>query len=113
MSYIDMEKLQYTVRHENKLLIPFIMENNSTGKTLSLFYADSEALERMTTPEQDGKCYVWRFARSHKKVEKKGATSGNVMEVVSISPDCEYKSLLVKVIPSGPACHTGKESCYD
>ncbi len=84
-----------------------IIQDANGGAVLSLFYANEEALEKT---KQTG--YVWRFSRSKKKVMKKGATSGNVQKVVSMSFDCDLDALLVRVIPSGPACHKDTISCF-
>ncbi len=88
-------------------LIPAIIQDDSTGEVLSLFYLDKEALEKT---RKTGK--IWRYSRTLGKVVQKGATSGNILAVSKIQKDCMGKSLLISVKPSGPACHTGKRSCY-
>ncbi|MFH1785212.1 MAG: bifunctional phosphoribosyl-AMP cyclohydrolase/phosphoribosyl-ATP diphosphatase HisIE [Candidatus Micrarchaeota archaeon] len=88
-------------------LIPLIVQDADSGSVLSLFYANQDAIDRM---KKEG--YVWRYSRSKKKLMKKGEESGNFLKVVSISPDCDSDALLVKVRPTGPACHTGAFSCF-
>ncbi|MBI5046281.1 bifunctional phosphoribosyl-AMP cyclohydrolase/phosphoribosyl-ATP diphosphatase HisIE [Candidatus Micrarchaeota archaeon] len=88
-------------------LIPMIIQDSANGVVLSLFYANKEAIEKTIKTG-----YVWRYSRSNGKLMKKGASSGNFMKVVSLSLDCDGDALLVKVKPSGPACHSGKISCF-
>lgn len=87
-------------------LIPMVIQD-AGGAVLSLFYANEDAITRI---KETG--YLWRYSRSRKKLMKKGGQSGNFMKVVSLSTDCDSDALLVKVIPDGPACHTGKYSCF-
>ena len=91
-----------------KGIIPAIVQDASSGKVLSLYYLDRKALEKT---KKTG--FLWRFSRTFGRVVKKGAQSGNTQRVVSVEPDCEGKSLLVRVVPNGPACHKGRNSCYD
>ncbi len=88
-------------------LVPAVIQDEKSGKVLSLYYFNREALQKTRKTKM-----LWRFSRTLGKVVRKGATSGNTQKVVSISPDCEGKSLLVRVIPNGPACHKGSSSCY-
>ncbi|OBU96479.1 phosphoribosyl-AMP cyclohydrolase [Lentilactobacillus parabuchneri] len=55
---------------------------------------------------------TWFWSRSRKELWHKGATSGNTQQIVSIDIDCDEDTLLMKVIPAGPACHTGHTSCF-
>lgn len=95
------------IKFDQNGLVPLIIQDADSGAVLSLFYANQEALDRMN---QSG--YVWRYSRSKKKLMKKGEESGFFQKVVSISPDCDSDALLVLVRPTGPACHTGKSSCF-
>ena len=95
------------MRFDKDGLIPMIIQDATTGVVLSLFYANRESLEKM---KKAG--FVYRYSRSKKKVMKKGEESGNSMTVVSIESDCDKDALLVRVQPSGPACHTGQHSCF-
>ena len=56
--------------------------------------------------------YTWFYSRSRQTLWNKGATSGNVQKVVSITADCDDDTLLVKVVQTGSACHTGSHSCF-
>lgn len=107
MINLDVRHLQYS-RVEEESLIPAIIQDCNSGEVLSLFYMNPEALKKSLETEQ-----VWRYSRTHRRVMMKGEESGNTMKIVSVSPDCEYKSLLVKVNPKGPACHTGEKSCFN
>ncbi len=95
------------LKYNEKGLIPAIVTDARTGKVLMLAYMNSESLE--ITINERRTCF---FSRSRNELWRKGATSGNVQEVVSISTDCDKDTLLVSVIPAGHACHTGEESCF-
>lgn len=95
------------LKFDDRGLVPMIIQDANGGAVLSLFYANKEVLERM---ESTG--YVWRFSRSANKVMKKGTDSGNLQKVISIAPDCDGDAILVRVLPSGPACHKGMVSCF-
>ena len=94
------------LKYNDKGLIPAIVTDARTGKVLMLAYMNSESLE--ITLKEEKTCF---FSRSRNELWRKGATSGNVQQVVSIATDCDKDTLLVSVIPAGPACHTGSESC--
>lgn len=89
-------------------LVPMIIQDVDSGSVLSLFYADQKAIDKM---EKEG--YVWRYSRSKKKLMKKGEESGFFQKISSMKFDCDCDAILIKVQPSGPACHTGKLSCFD
>lgn len=88
-------------------LIPMIIQDSDSGAVLSLVYANVESLRNM---RRTG--YVWRYSRQQGRVIRKGDTSGNRQKVVGIAWDCDKDSLLVRVRPTGPACHTGQFSCF-
>lgn len=88
-------------------LIPAIVQEDSTGEVLMLAYMNRESLAKTF---ETG--YTWFYSRSRKKLWNKGATSGHLQKVVSIDADCDDDTLLVKVIQKGPACHTGRHSCF-
>lgn len=73
-----------------------------------LAWADDQALEATRSTSE---AHFW--SRSRDELWHKGATSGNVMAVVDISVDCDEDTLLYSVHPTGPACHTGRHSCFD
>lgn len=95
------------LKYNDQGLIPAIITDARTGKVLMLAYMNSESLE--ITIEEERTCF---FSRSRNELWRKGETSGNVQQVVSIATDCDKDTLLISVIPAGPACHTGNESCF-
>src|SRR5437870_8222329 len=88
-------------------LVPAIVQDAGTGAVLMLAYMDREALEATLRTRE-----VHFHSRSRGRLWKKGETSGNVMHLVSLVPDCDADALLVKVHPAGPACHTGDATCF-
>jgi len=88
-------------------LAPVIIADATTGAVLTLGYANEEALERTVATRS-----TWLWSRSRGELWNKGATSGNTQRVVSVSIDCDADALLYRVIPAGPACHTGAMSCF-
>lgn len=88
-------------------LIPAIVQDAETAQVLMLAYMNMESL-RLTL--QTNETHFW--SRSRKELWHKGATSGNIQEVVDIHVDCDADTLLIRVNPAGPACHTGEQSCF-
>ena len=88
-------------------LIPAIVQDNNTKKVLMLGFMNEEAVEQTL---QTGK--VVFFSRTKNRLWMKGETSGNTLSVVSITPDCDNDTLLIKAIPAGPVCHTGTDTCF-
>ena len=88
-------------------LIPAVVTDVNTGDVLMVAYMNKESL-RLTL--ETG--YTWFWSRSRQELWNKGATSENLQKVVEIFSDCDDDTLLVKVIPAGPACHTGNYSCF-
>ncbi|NQW18990.1 MAG: bifunctional phosphoribosyl-AMP cyclohydrolase/phosphoribosyl-ATP diphosphatase HisIE [Chloroflexi bacterium] len=95
------------VKFNDAGLIPAIVQDADTGDVLTLAYMNQEALEK-TLEGPD----VWFFSRSRNELWHKGETSGNYLKVVSVVEDCDADAMLVKVKPTGPACHTGEQSCF-
>lgn len=96
-----------TIQYNQDGLIPVIIQNAETKEVLTLAYANEEAVQKtMDTNE------TWLYSRSRKELWNKGATSGNTQKVTAVRLDCDGDSLIYEVIPSGPACHTGKDSCF-
>jgi len=89
-------------------LIPAIVQNAETGRVLMLAYMNSEAF---SLTKSTGLCHFW--SRSRNEIWKKGETSGNTLNVLSMEFDCDADSILVFVEPVGPSCHNGTESCFD
>ncbi len=89
-------------------LVPAIVQDADDGTVLMLGFMNQEAL-RQTLEERQ----VVFWSRSKKRLWKKGETSGNILDLVSVEADCDRDALLVKAIPRGPVCHTGQRSCFD
>lgn len=89
-------------------LIPAIIQDEKTNKVLMLGYMNEESL---TKTNETGK--VTFFSRSRQELWTKGETSGNYLFVKSIAKDCDDDTLLIKVEPAGPVCHTGNDTCFD
>jgi phosphoribosyl-ATP pyrophosphohydrolase/phosphoribosyl-AMP cyclohydrolase len=84
-----------------------IVQDSATGRVLMLGYMDDEA-ERMT--RETG--HVHFYSRSRQRLWMKGETSGNVLHVVEITPDCDGDALLIAADADGPTCHDGSTSCF-
>ncbi len=95
------------LKYNESGLIPAIVTDARTGKVLMLAYMNSESLA--ITLKEERTCF---YSRSRQELWRKGETSGNVQNVVSIATDCDLDTLLIRVVPAGPACHTGNESCF-
>jgi phosphoribosyl-ATP pyrophosphohydrolase/phosphoribosyl-AMP cyclohydrolase len=89
-------------------LIPVIAQHALTGEVLMLAYANRDALERTLADR-----VMWYFSRSRSALWRKGNTSGNVQRVVSLHGDCDGDAVTARVLPAGPACHTGAANCFD
>ena len=88
-------------------LIPAIIQDNETKNVLMLGYMNQEALDQTLTTNK-----VTFFSRTKNRLWTKGEESGNFLELVSIKEDCDNDTLLVKVKPAGPTCHTGSDTCW-
>jgi phosphoribosyl-ATP pyrophosphohydrolase/phosphoribosyl-AMP cyclohydrolase len=89
-------------------LIPAIIQDNFTSKVLMLGFMNKEAYEKTVAT---GK--VTFFSRTKNRLWTKGEESGNFLNVVSIKEDCDKDTLLIKVKPVGPVCHTGADTCWN
>lgn len=89
-------------------LIPAIIQDAVTNKVLMLGYMNKESLDK--TIEINKVCF---YSRSRNCLWTKGETSGNFLNVVSIKEDCDNDTLLIKVNPVGPVCHTGADTCFN
>ncbi|MBA3890339.1 MAG: phosphoribosyl-ATP diphosphatase [Gemmatimonadaceae bacterium] len=87
-------------------LVTVVAQDATTGAVLMVAHADRDALERtIATGEM-------HYRSRTRGLWHKGATSGNVQVVVSLSPDCDGDAVLARIRPAGPACHTGAVSCF-
>lgn len=102
---IDEKELdRYFVKSE---LIPAVVQEASTGEVLMLAYMNKTSLKKTL---ETG--YTWFWSRSRRELWNKGATSGHLQKVVEMYSDCDDDTLLVKVVQTGAACHTGNHSCF-
>ena len=88
-------------------LVPAIVQEAGSGEVLMLAYMTGE--RRQETFETG---YTWFYSRSRQELWNKGATSGHLQKVVDLRADCDDDTLLVTVIQTGNACHTGAHSCF-
>ena len=96
-----------SIRFDEKGLIPAIVQDYYSKQVLTLAYMNRESLE--ITMREGKTCF---YSRSRGELWRKGETSGNLQQVVSITTDCDQDALVIEVIKDGPACHTGEESCF-
>lgn len=97
---IDFEKLNG--------LVPCVVQDASTNKVLMVAFMTAEAYDKTVREKK-----VTFYSRSKKRLWTKGETSGNSLELVEILQDCDNDSLLIKVNPKGPTCHTGADTCFN
>ena len=88
-------------------LRPAIVQDAADGRVLMLAWMDEEAL-RLT--RETGEAWFW--SRSRERLWRKGESSGNTLAVEELRDDCDGDTLLLRVRPAGPACHTGSVSCF-
>ncbi len=95
------------IRWDERGLVPAIVQDVQSKEVLMLAYMNKESLQRTMETGQ-----TWFYSRSRQGLWNKGATSGHVQHVVELYYDCDADTILVKVEQTGPACHTGKYSCF-
>ena len=88
-------------------LVPAIIQDDKTQKVLMLGFMNEEAYNQT---KETGKVTFW--SRTKNRLWTKGETSGNFLNVVSMEADCDNDTLLIKVNPTGPVCHTGTDTCW-
>lgn len=96
------------LRFDDRGLLPVVVQDVGSGAVLMLAYADREAVEKTLST---GLAHFW--SRSRSALWKKGETSGNTLQVVEVTADCDGDALLVRAHPAGPACHRGTRSCFE
>ncbi|EGQ9316272.1 bifunctional phosphoribosyl-AMP cyclohydrolase/phosphoribosyl-ATP diphosphatase HisIE [Vibrio parahaemolyticus] len=89
-------------------LVPAIVQDFQSSQVLMMGYMNQDALAKTGETGQ-----VTFFSRTKERLWTKGETSGNVLQLVNISLDCDNDTLLVRVNPIGPTCHTGTTTCWD
>lgn len=95
------------LKYDSCGLIPTVAQDAETGQVLMVAWMNAEALH---LTQETGEACFW--SRSRQELWRKGATSGSVLRVLEIWVDCDADTLLLKVDPAGPACHTGTSSCF-
>jgi phosphoribosyl-ATP pyrophosphohydrolase/phosphoribosyl-AMP cyclohydrolase len=96
------------LRFDDRGLIPVVVQDVGSGAVLMLAWANREAVEKTLETRQ---AHFW--SRSRQSLWKKGETSGNILQVVDVTADCDGDSLLVRALPAGPTCHRGTRSCFE
>lgn len=104
MKKLVLKKLDYSKQDG---LIPAVIQDNTTHKVLMLGYMNAEALKKT---EEEG--LVTFYSRSKNRLWTKGETSQNYLYVQEILADCDQDTVLIKVKPAGPVCHTGADTCF-
>ncbi len=89
-------------------LVPAVVQDAQTDKVLMVAFMNKAALEKTIVSGQ-----VTFYSRTKSRLWTKGETSGNYLDVVSRHPDCDRDTLLIKVNPKGPVCHTGADTCFN
>ncbi|MDA3128717.1 bifunctional phosphoribosyl-AMP cyclohydrolase/phosphoribosyl-ATP diphosphatase HisIE [Aliibacillus thermotolerans] len=95
------------IQFDEKGLVPAIVQDAVSKEVLTLAYMNKESLEKTLETKE-----TWFYSRSRQQLWHKGETSGNTQRVTEIRYDCDQDALIVKVIPTGPACHKGDYSCF-
>ena len=95
------------ITFDERGLAPAIVQDAKTGEVLMLAWVDAEAIKRTLETKT-----TWFWSRSRKEYWNKGATSGNLQNLVELRYDCDADALLMRVDPEGPACHTGERTCF-
>ena len=95
------------LRFDSGGLIPAVLQDYETGEVLMVAWMNADAL-RLT--RLTGEAHFW--SRSRQQLWRKGETSGNVVRVRQVLVDCDGDTLLLRVDPAGPACHTGARTCF-
>jgi len=95
------------IKFDEHGLVPAIVQDANTLQVLTLAYMNAESLRRTLETGE-----TWFWSRSRSSLWHKGETSGNKQTVVGISVDCDHDALTVLVVPAGPACHSGAQTCF-
>src|SRR3954465_4140514 len=97
-----------SLRFDAAGLLPVVVQDAGSGAVLMLAYANREAIEKTLATRQ---AHFW--SRSRQSLWRKGETSGNTLQVVEVTADCDGDALLVRARPAGPTCHRGTRSCFE
>ncbi|HKV12485.1 MAG TPA: phosphoribosyl-AMP cyclohydrolase, partial [Thermoanaerobaculia bacterium] len=96
------------LKYDDRGLVAVVVQDVGSGAVLMQAFANREAVERTLETGQ-----AWFWSRSRQALWKKGETSGNTLEVVEVTADCDGDCLLVRARPAGPACHRGTRTCFE
>jgi phosphoribosyl-ATP pyrophosphohydrolase/phosphoribosyl-AMP cyclohydrolase len=105
MAWLSPERPRWA---SDETLLPVVVQDAVDGTVLMLAWANRDALD---ATERTGEAHFW--SRSRNELWRKGETSGNVLHVADIATDCDGDALLYRVHAAGPACHTGRRTCFD
>jgi phosphoribosyl-ATP pyrophosphohydrolase/phosphoribosyl-AMP cyclohydrolase len=106
-TFASAEELISVIRWDERGLAPAIVQDAKTKHVLMMAYMNEASL-RLTFERNE--TVFW--SRSRGELWHKGGTSGNTQRVVSLKLDCDGDTLLIEVVPNGPACHTGETTCF-
>lgn len=107
MSEKTAESIDRNVKFDEKGLVPAVVQDAATGEVLMVAYMNRDSLAMSF---ETGDACFW--SRSRQELWRKGATSGNTMTVKELRIDCDTDTILIRVDPQGPACHTGERTCF-
>ena len=102
-----MKEILKKLKFDQNGLIAAIAQDEKTGEVLMMAWMSLESLELTLASG-----FATYFSRSRNSLWKKGDTSGHFQEIISITTDCDFDCILLKVKQTGVACHTGKKSCF-
>jgi phosphoribosyl-AMP cyclohydrolase len=88
-------------------LVTAVVTDHVTGEVLMLAHMNAEALSRSIATGD-----AWYYSRSRQRLWRKGESSGNTQRIVEMRVDCDQDAVWIKVEQEGPACHTGRRSCF-
>lgn len=103
-----LKEIASEIRWDERGLVPAIVQDASTKQVLMMAYMNEESF-RLSV--EKGETVFW--SRSRNELWHKGATSGNTQRIVGVHLDCDGDTLLIEVVPAGPACHTGTTTCFE
>jgi phosphoribosyl-ATP pyrophosphohydrolase/phosphoribosyl-AMP cyclohydrolase len=107
LTWDERNSMQADLNYDKNGLIPAIIQDDTSGDVLTLFWMNEEAVARTLESKR-----VWRYSRQHQQLMLKGDTSGHFLDVKGMLYDCDADALVVRVDPTGPACHTGERTCF-
>ncbi len=104
---MNQNELISSIHFDERGLVPAVVQDAGSGMVLMLAYMNAQAIEKTLSTSE---AHFW--SRSRQELWHKGSTSGNFQYVVDIRVDCDRDTLLLRVNPAGPACHTGHTTCF-